>query len=261
MSAPGRPELLTVEEVSLRFGGVKALTGVSFTVAQSEVFAIIGPNGAGKTSIFNVITRVFDSDTGRIMMDGEDITGIARHAVVHRGIARTFQNIELFEHATVIENLLVGRHRQPGPGFLAELWNAPSVRRAEAVHRERVEDIIDLLDLAPYRRSLAGGLPYGVRKMVELARALSAEPKLLLLDEPASGLNPEETHDLSFWIDDIRNDLGVTVLMIEHDMSLVAEVADRVLVMNQGEVLALGTPAAVRADPAVALAYLGTNPV
>ena len=253
--------LFAIEQLSLRFGGVQALREVSLEVAEGEVFAIIGPNGAGKTSVFNVVTRVFDPSAGRVTMAGVDITQIPRHRVVAHGIARTFQNIELFERASVMENLLVGRHRHAAPGFFAELWNAPAVQRSEAQQRRAVEDIIDLLHLAPYRMLPVGGLPYGVRKIVELGRALAATPKLLLLDEPASGLNPEETRDLSFWIEDIRNDLGVTVIMVEHDMALVADVSDRVLVLNQGEMLAQGSAAQVRADPRVAAAYLGSTTV
>jgi branched-chain amino acid transport system ATP-binding protein len=244
-----------VKDVSLRFGGVQAVANVSFTVEQGEVFAIIGPNGAGKTSMLNVITRVFDPSAGSVVFEGQDITRLPRHKIVHNGIARTFQNIELFEGGTVLDNLLLGRHRFDHGSFLAH-WT-PGVRRAEAASRAHVEDVIDLLDLMPYRNSPVAGLPYGVRKVVELARALSTQPRLLLLDEPASGLNPEETRELAFWIDDIQKDLGITVIMVEHDMSLVSEAADRVLCMNLGQVLALGTPAQVQGDPAVIAAYLG----
>ena len=250
--------LFAVENLSLRFGGLHAIRDVSFSVEEGEVFAIIGPNGAGKTSVFNVITRVFDPNGGRILFDGRDITAIPRHKVVQQGIARTFQNIELFEGATVMDNLLLGRHRFPHGGFFGQLLWLPATRRAEEHSRQRIEDIIDLLDLAPYRTAPVSGLPYGVRKVVELARALATEPELLLLDEPASGLNPEETRDLSFWIDDIRNDLGITVIMIEHDMSLVAKSADRVLCMNQGQALATGTAQQVQTHPDVVAAYLGT---
>ena len=246
-----------VKDVSLRFGGVQAVANVSFNVEQGEVFAIIGPNGAGKTSMLNVITRVFDPSAGSVVFEGQDITRLPRHKIVHSGIARTFQNIELFEGGTVLDNLLLGRHRFDHGSFLAQWLWTPGVRRAEAASRAHVEDVIDLLDLMPYRNSPVAGLPYGVRKVVELARALSTQPRLLLLDEPASGLNPEETRELAFWIDDIQKDLGITVIMVEHDMSLVSEAADRVLCMNMGQVLALGTPAQVQGDPAVIAAYLG----
>ena len=249
--------LFAVEHLSLRFGGLHAIRDVSFSVEEGEVFAIIGPNGAGKTSVFNVITRVFDPDGGRILFDGRDITAIPRHKVVQQGIARTFQNIELFEGATVLDNLLLGRHRFDHGNFVAQWLWTPGVRAAEAASRAEVENIIDLLELAPHRDAPVAGLPYGVRKVVELARALTTRPRLLLLDEPASGLNTEETRDLAFWIDDIQNDLGITVIMVEHDMSLVADAADRVLCMNMGEVLATGTPAEVQSDRRVVAAYLG----
>ena len=249
--------VFAVKDVSLRFGGVQAVGNVSFDVEQGEVFAIIGPNGAGKTSMLNVITRVFDPTAGSVEFEGQDITRLPRHKVVHSGIARTFQNIELFEGGTVLDNLLLGRHRFDHGSFVSQWLWTPGVRRAEAASRAHVEDVIDLLDLMPYRNSPVAGLPYGVRKVVELARALSTQPRLLLLDEPASGLNPEETRELAFWIDDIQKDLGITVIMVEHDMSLVSEAADRVLCMNMGQVLALGTPAQVQGDPAVIAAYLG----
>ena len=249
--------MFEVRDVSLRFGGVQAIANVSFEVAPGEVFAIIGPNGAGKTSMLNVITRVFDPSAGRVMFEGQDITQLPRHRIVHSGIARTFQNIELFEGGTVLDNLLLGRHRFDHGSFAAQWLWTPAVRRAEEQSRAQVEEVIDLLDLMPHRNSPVAGLPYGVRKVVELARALATQPRLLLLDEPASGLNPEETRDLAFWIDDIQNDLGITVIMVEHDMSLVSEAADRVLCMNMGQVLALGTPEAVQSDPAVIAAYLG----
>jgi branched-chain amino acid transport system ATP-binding protein len=247
-----------VENLSLSFGGVHAISDLSFAVARGEIFAIIGPNGAGKTSVFNVITRVFSADTGRVLFGDHDITRVPRHRVVNYGIARTFQNIELFEGASVIDNLLLGRHRFAYGNLAAELAWLPGIRRAEADARAKVEDIIDFLELAPYRASLVSTLPYGVRKVVELGRALATEPRLLLLDEPASGLNPEEARDLAFWIDDIRSDLGVTVVMIEHDMSLVAEAADRVMCMNAGQSLAIGSASEVQSNPDVITAYLGT---
>ncbi|MGZ5853806.1 MAG: ABC transporter ATP-binding protein [Xanthobacteraceae bacterium] len=249
---------LSVEKLVLRFGGLTAIRDLSFNIEQGEVFAIIGPNGAGKTSVFNVITRVFEPSAGRVTLRDTDVTSLPRHRIAGMGIARTFQNIELFESSTVIDNLLLGRHRFPHGGIFAQTLRLPSVRRAEDHSRARVEDIIDLLDLSPYRNSPVAGLPYGVRKVVEIARALATEPELLLLDEPASGLNPEETRDLAFWIGDIKNDLGITIIMAEHDMSLVGEVADRVMCMNGGSVLALGRPDEVRTHPDVIAAYLGT---
>ena len=246
-----------VSNVSLRFGGVQAINNVSFKVEQGEVFAIIGPNGAGKTSMLNVVTRVFDATSGNVRFENQDISAMPRHKVVHSGISRTFQNIELFEGGTVLDNLLLGRHRFDHGSFAAQWLWTPAVREAEARSREHVEDVIELLDLMAHRHSPVSGLPYGVRKVVELARALATQPRLLLLDEPASGLNPEESRDLAFWIDDIQKDLGITVIMVEHDMSLVSQAADRVLCMNMGEVLSVGTPREVQNDPAVISAYLG----
>ncbi len=250
--------LLQLDGVSLRVGGLTAVREVSVAVPQGEIFAIIGPNGAGKTSLFNIITRVFAPSAGRVLVAGQDITAVPRHHVVRHGIARTFQNIELFDAATVLQNLLLGRHRFPHGGFTAQFAWTPAVRRAEIASRAAVERTIDRLELSAYRNAPVGGLPYGVRKVVELGRALATEPRLLLLDEPASGLNPEETRDLAFWIEDIRAELGITVVMVEHDMSLVSAVADRVMCMSMGEVLATGTAAEVQADPAVIAAYLGT---
>ena len=246
-----------VENLSLNFGGVRAIRDLSFSVEKGEVFAIIGPNGAGKTSVFNVITRVFDPSAGRITLEGNDVTGMPRHRVVSTGIARTFQNIELFEHATLLQNLLLARHAHKKSGFFSELLFLPSVRRLEVEHREAVEKVIDFLDLQQYRDSFIVNLPYGVRKVTELARALCTDPKLLLLDEPSSGLNVEETDDMAFWIQDIKNLLGITVLMVEHDMKLVSAVSDRVLALNYGRPLAMGTVQEVQAHPEVIRAYLG----
>jgi branched-chain amino acid transport system ATP-binding protein len=249
--------LIEAHNLSISFGGIRAVDDVSFSVAKGEIFAIVGPNGAGKSTIFNLISRIYEPTDGRLIFEGEDITSVAPHTIAGRGIARTFQNIELFEHATVLDNLLIGRHCRARPNLLAELFFTPGVRGEELRHREAVEEVIDFLDLANYRDQRISGLPYGVRKVVELARALCARPKLLLLDEPASGLNTEETEEVAFWIDDIKNDLGITVIMIEHDMSLVSAVSDRVLALNNGRTLALGTPAQVQSDAAVIEAYLG----
>jgi len=246
-----------VENLSIQFGGVKAVSNVSFEVRQGEVFTIIGPNGAGKTTIFNLISLIYPPTSGRIFFEGREITGMTPHRVANLGIARTFQNIELFEHATVLQNLLIGRHNHARTSLWQELLFLPAVRRAELAHREAAEKVIDFLELQHHRDSFVAGLPYGVRKVVELARALCIGPKLLLLDEPSSGLNPEETDDMAFWIEDIKKDLGITVLMVEHDMSLVSRVSDRVLALSQGEMLSIGTSREVQGDPKVIEAYLG----
>ncbi|MDX1499187.1 MAG: ABC transporter ATP-binding protein [Woeseiaceae bacterium] len=256
MSDAGR---LAVRNLSIEFGGVHAVEDVSFDVEPGEVFAIIGPNGAGKSTIFNLVSRLYEPTAGTIHYDGRDLLALPAHRIVEAGIGRTFQNIELFEQATVLQNLLVGRHshmhRNPFRDFL--FW--PGVRAAEIEHRRRVEDIIDLLEIEAYRDERIADLPYGARKNVELARALCAEPSLLLLDEPASGLNNEETDDVSFWLEDIRHDLGVTLVMVEHDMNLVNRVADRVMAINDGRVIAIGTPAEIRDNAEVQRAYLGVS--
>ena len=249
--------LLRAENLSLHFGGVKAVDGVSFDVSRGEVFTLIGPNGAGKTTLFNLISRIYPATSGRLQFDGVDITALAPHRIAGLGIARTFQNIELFEQATVLQNLLIARHPSRRTHVWQELLLTPEVRRAELQFRADVEDVIDFLDLQRFRQTRVAALPYGVRKVVELARALSLKPRLLLLDEPSSGLNVEETEDMAYWISDIRSILGISVMMVEHDMSLVQRVSDRVLALNLGQVIAEGSVAEVQSHPAVIEAYLG----
>lgn len=249
--------LLSVRNLSLSFGGVKAIVGLNLEVRAGEVLAVIGPNGAGKTSMLNTVTRVFDPSGGEIWFKDQDLIRVPRHRIASHGIARTFQNIELFDAATVMDNLLLGRHRFDQGSWWQQLLRTPAVTRLEEQARAEAEEVIEFLDLSAWRNAVIAGLPYGVRKVVELGRALCTRPELLFLDEPASGLNPEETRDLAFWIDDIRSDLGITVVMVEHDMSLVSAVADRVICMAQGMVLSEGTPAQVQSDPAVIAAYLG----
>jgi branched-chain amino acid transport system ATP-binding protein len=249
--------LFQVKDLAVHFGGIKAVDGVSFEVEKGSIFTIIGPNGAGKTTIFNLVSRINDPTAGSIHFEGRDITRVAANQVASLGIARTFQNIELFDNANVMQNILVGCHVHVGTSLLSEILRLPSFTQREIESRKNVEKIIDFLGLDAYRDSTVGSLPYGVRKMVELGRALAVSPKLLLLDEPSSGLNVEETDNIGSWIRDIRDVLGVTILMVEHDMRLVSAVSDRVLALNYGKLLAIGTAAQVQRDPAVISAYLG----
>jgi branched-chain amino acid transport system ATP-binding protein len=247
-----------VNGLGMSFGGNKVVDGVSFEVREQEVFSLIGPNGAGKTTIFNLISRIYDPTEGTLVFKDQDITTLRPHRVARLGIARTFQNIELFENATLLRNLLVGRHVHTDSTLFADGLFTRGVREAELRHRDKVEDVIDFLDLQRYRDKPIRDLPYGVRKVAEIARALCMEPSLILLDEPSSGLNPEETEDLAFWIHDIKTLRGITVLLVEHDMRLVSDVSDRVLAINTGRMLAMGSPSEVLNHPEVARAYLGS---
>ena len=246
-----------IKDITVSFGGVKALTNVSFSVNQGEIFTIIGPNGAGKSTLFNVISRIYEPSSGEIHFDNQNISKKKAHQIAGLGIARTFQNLELFENATVLQNLLLGRHIYRKSNLLNELFFTPKVKKTELEHRLKVEEVIDFLDLQHYRDTIISGLPYGVRKNVELARALCTNPKLLLLDEPSSGLTNEETIDLGFWIKDIQSLLNVTVVMIEHDMSFVNKVSDRILALNYGEIIATGLPEEIKANEKVRTAYMG----
>ena len=246
-----------IQDITVSFGGVKALNNVSFSVDQGEIFTIIGPNGAGKSTLFNVISRIYEPSSGEIHFNNQNISKKKAHQIAGLGIARTFQNLELFENATVLQNLLLGRHIYRKSNLLNELFFTPKVKKTELEHRLKVEEVIDFLDLQHYRDTIISGLPYGVRKNVELARALCTNPKLLLLDEPSSGLTNEETIDLGFWIKDIQSLLNVTVVMIEHDMSFVNKVSDRILALNYGEIIATGLPEEIKANEKVRTAYMG----
>jgi branched-chain amino acid transport system ATP-binding protein len=249
--------LFRADDIAIRFGGIRAVDAVTFDVEEGEVFSIIGPNGAGKTTIFNLISRIYNPTSGRLFFQDKDITEVLPYSIASLGIARTFQNIELFANATLLQNLLIGRHCHSTVSIISQLAFLPSVRREELLHREKAEEVIAFLGLERYRDTLIANLPYGVRKVVELGRALCIEPKLLLLDEPSSGLNVEETEGMGFWIEDIKKDLGITVIMVEHDMNLVRMVSDRVMALNYGRVIALGTPDEVQNHPEVVRAYIG----
>ena len=249
--------LLEVDGIQLRFGGVLAINDVSFEVGRQELFAIIGPNGAGKTSIFNSISQVYIPQVGDIRWKGKSIKGMRPDKVAGLGIARTFQNIELFPQMTVVDNLLLGRHARMDRSWLAgAMWWGPA-KNEEMANRRKVEDIIDFLEIEQWRKHPVSLLPYGFQKRVELGRALAMEPELLLLDEPVAGMNQEETEDMARFILDIRHELGISMLLVEHDMGLVMDIADRILVLDFGVPIAEGTAAEVQRDPAVIAAYLG----
>ncbi|MBD8507079.1 ABC transporter ATP-binding protein [Hoyosella sp. G463] len=249
--------MLEVNDLSLRFGGTQALDGVSFAVEKSELFAIIGPNGAGKTSIFNCLSGVYRPQSGAILLDGTRITATRPDGIARLGVARMFQNIELFDNLTVLDNIMLGRHIHLRYSALEAALRLGRARRAELAARRFAEEILDFLDLQAVRRHPVGMLPYGMKKRVELARALAMEPRLLLLDEPVAGMNTEETEDMARAILDIRAELSTTMIMVEHDMRLVMDLADRVLVLDFGRRIALGTPREVQQDEAVLRAYLG----
>jgi len=249
--------LLEFTDVHLSFGGLKVLDKVSFNVDPGELFAIIGPNGAGKTSMFNCLSGVYHPQEGTIRFLGNDILGMRPHKIAALGMARTFQNVELFEHLTVLDNLMLGRHLHFKYGTPAATAFIGKARREELANREVVEDIIDFLEIQPFRKSFVGFLPYGVQKRVELGRALAMEPRLLLLDEPVAGMNLEETEDMARFMLDIRDELGIAMVLVEHDMRMVMDLADRVLVVDFGRPVAMGSPDEVQHNPDVVRAYLG----
>lgn len=249
--------LLEIRGIDKQFGGLKALTRVGFEVEKGQAHAIIGPNGAGKSTLFNCINGIYRVDRGTIRFKGKDITGLVPHKIPKLGIARTFQNVELFRNATVLNNILLGRYMHKRTNLLSETLFLPSVKEQELEARRKVEEIMDFLDLQVYRERMVAELPFGIQKSVELARALALEPELLLLDEPSSGLNPEEKQDLCFWIEDIKEERRITILLVEHDMRVVTEVAERMTALDFGSVIADGTTEEVRRHPEVIRAFLG----
>ena len=250
---------LEVKDITLRFGGVTAIKSVGFNVEQSTIHAIIGPNGAGKTSMLNCISGVYRPQEGNIHFHGQDVTALSPYARTGLGLARTFQNIALFKGMTVLDNLLIGRHTHQKTGVLAGGAYYGRGQKEEVVHREYVEDIIDFLEIQSIRKKTVGTLAYGLQKRVELARALALEPKILLLDEPMAGMNAEEKEDMARFVLDINEDRGTTIVMIEHDMGVVMDISNRVVVLNFGQKIADGTPDEVQRDSAVQKAYLGQD--
>ncbi len=257
ISGDGKRADLGVTHLTLSFGGVTALSDVGFEIKTGELFAIIGPNGAGKTSLLNCLTGFYRPQRGRIVFNGEDITHLPTHGLVGRGVGRTFQNIELFPGMTVLSNMLLARHAHCGYGLGRALFFSPGVRREEIRNRVVVEELIDFLEMQAIRKKPVGSLPYGLRKRVELGRALALEPKLLVLDEPFAGMNLEEKEDMVRFLSELNGQWGQTMILVEHDMSIVMTISNRVMVLNFGEKLYEGTPEEVQNDPEVIRAYLG----
>jgi len=255
-------DFFKIEGLGILFGGLVALEDINFQIEKGSIFAIIGPNGAGKTTLFNCINGIYKPDRGRIVFKDREIQGKKPDRVAKLGIARTFQNIELFNHMSTMENLMAGRHNFMKTGLFRGSFmcgRRSFAGREEASHRHKVEEIIDLLDLQSVRNKFVGALPYGIQKQVELGRALALEPELLLLDEPCAGMNSEEKQDMIFWIKDIQDELGVTILLIEHDMKMVMDISERILVINFGKSIVEGDPEEVQKNPEVLKAYLGED--
>lgn len=252
-------KFLCVQNLTIRFGGVTALNNVSLEVNEGEVLSVIGPNGAGKTTLFNCISRLYNPDRGKITFQGQDILKLKAHEISRLGIARTFQNIELFTNMTVIENILLGRHIFVRSGLLSQAIFYGKAWREEIGHRRKAEEVIDFLELQVHRNKRIGRLPYGVQKLVELGRALALEPRVLLMDEVSSGMSLEETQDLMIWIKDIQEDLGVTIILVEHNMRLVMGVSDRIAVLDYGKNIAEGQPEEIQSNQEVINAYLGES--
>jgi len=255
----GDEAILKGEEITLSFGGISALMGVNFSVKKGEVFSIIGPNGAGKSSLYNVINGFYHPQRGRVIFKGQEITHMKPYEIARLGIARSFQNIELFKHMSVLENMMLGRHIHIKYGLFSSMLYFGPGRKEEVIHRKRVEDIIDFLEIEHIRKKQVGTLSYGLQKRVEMARALCLEPEILLLDEPMAGMNLEETEDMCRFIVDVNTEWGMTVLLIEHDMGVVMDMSDRLMVLDFGESIAEGTPEEVQKNEKVATAYLGDS--
>jgi len=252
---------LRIQSVSKQFGGVQAIGQVSMEVRRGEIVSVIGPNGAGKTTLLNMVSGFYHPNSGAIVLDDHDITQLAPHRIAALGIARTFQNIALFRGMTVLDNLMLGRHIHMRTGVLAAMFRLGPARREEVTQRQVVEDVIEFLEIEALRKRPVGSLPYGLQKRVELGRALAAQPRILLLDEPMGGMNVEEKEDMARFILDVNEEWGTTIVLIEHDMGVVMDISERVIVLDLGEKIAEGTPQAVKANPQVIKAYLGVQTV